>query len=160
MLACVGESGVWCWLLLCCLAALVSFSVLCTRVRCQLRAFPNLPPKIVLLSCCLCVQTTLLPDCPNPSGVLSSKATGEPSYALGMSAHFAVKYAVSSARSDAGNTDYFDLPLPATPCAVATACATTTAMFQLTPASATASAAAAASSFAPRLPWYSAAGRF
>jgi hypothetical protein len=53
-----------------------------------------------VLSCC--VQTTLLADNPNPVGVLSSKATGEPSYSLAMSAHFAVKYAVESARSDAG----------------------------------------------------------
>lgn len=32
------------------------------------------------------MATTLLPDCPNPVGVLGSKATGEPSYALGSSA--------------------------------------------------------------------------
>ncbi len=37
-------------------------------------------------------------------GVLRSKATGEPSYSLAASAHFAAKYAVKSARADAGNT--------------------------------------------------------
>ncbi len=50
------------------------------------------------------VQVTLIPDCPNPLGILSSKATGEPSLALGASVHFAIKYAVRSARADAGNT--------------------------------------------------------
>ena len=51
---------------------------------------------------CYYVQTTLLPDCPNAVGILGSKATGEPSYSLGCSAHFAVKYAVRAARIDAG----------------------------------------------------------
>ncbi len=80
---------------------------------------------------CCASQTTLLPDYPNPVGIMSSKATGEPSYSLGCSAHFAIKYAVRSARSDASASTVFDLPAPATPCVVATACATTTAMFKL-----------------------------
>ncbi len=54
---------------------------------------PTLPP-----------QVTLIPDAPNPLGILSSKATGEPSYALGASAYFSAKYAIRSARTDAGVT--------------------------------------------------------
>jgi hypothetical protein len=130
-----------------------------------------------------CLQTTLLADNPNPVGVLSSKATGEPSYALAISAHFAVKYAVQSARSDAGVTGtpptlgvkfrllglhvarflscvrsgYFDLAMPATPCVVATACGTTTSMLQLNIPSSVEAASSfdAASGRTSSLPWYS-----
>ena len=49
-------------------------------------------------------QVDLLKDMPNPVGVFKSKAVGEPSYALAASLHQAVKYAVQSARDDAGVT--------------------------------------------------------
>lgn len=63
------------------------------------------------------MTVTLIPDAPNPVGILSSKATGEPSLALGASAHFAIKYAVRAARADAGGAPgtkrcrYFCVPL-------------------------------------------------
>jgi xanthine dehydrogenase molybdopterin-binding subunit B len=78
-------------------------------------------------------QVTLIPDAPNPLGILSSKATGEPSYALGATVHFAVRYAIGSARQDAGASGYFALPAPATPCTIATACLTTTDSMVLMP---------------------------
>lgn len=77
------------------------------------------------------MSVTLIPDCPNPIGILGSKATGEPPLALGASVHFAVKYAVRSARADAGDMTDFSLPSPATPCEIASCCMTTTAMMTL-----------------------------
>jgi len=77
------------------------------------------------------MNVTLLPDCPNPIGILSSKATGEPPLSLAASVHLAIKYAVRAARADAGSTDDFYLPAPATPCEIATSCLTTTAMMTL-----------------------------
>jgi hypothetical protein len=47
------------------------------------------------------------------------------------SAHFAVRYAVKSARADAGLSGPFDIDVPATPCAVSTACGTAVAMLTL-----------------------------
>jgi hypothetical protein len=70
--------------------------------------FPTLPlPTLPFLSTLSprvrpVAQTTFLPDHPNPAGVLGSKATGEPSFALATSALLAVKHAVRSARADAG----------------------------------------------------------
>ena len=43
----------------------------------------------------------------NPHGVLSSKATGEPSVLAGCSVLFALRMAISSARKDGGDTDWF-----------------------------------------------------
>ena len=55
-------------------------------------------------NCCLLPsqQTTFVPDCPHPGGILSSKATGEPSVPLGATALLATKYAIRAARRDAG----------------------------------------------------------
>lgn len=44
----------------------------------------------------------LLQNSSNPIGVLRSKATGEPAYNLGISALFALRYALMAARKDAG----------------------------------------------------------
>ena len=46
-------------------------------------------------------NVALLPNAPNPRGVLSSKASGEPPMTLACSAFFAVKHAIDAARSDA-----------------------------------------------------------
>ena len=43
----------------------------------------------------------------NPNGVLSSKATGEPSVLAGCSVLFALRMAIRSAREDGGDTDWF-----------------------------------------------------
>ena len=45
----------------------------------------------------------------NPAGVLGSKATGEPSVLAGCSVMFALRMAITSARADAGITDWFQL---------------------------------------------------
>ena len=50
------------------------------------------------------LNVTMLPDAPNPVGILRSKATGEPPYSLANSAYFAVHHALTAARSDAGVT--------------------------------------------------------
>ncbi|XP_062550715.1 uncharacterized protein LOC134215575 [Armigeres subalbatus] len=44
----------------------------------------------------------LLQNSSNPTGVLRSKATGEPAYNLGVSALFALRYALLAARKDSG----------------------------------------------------------
>merc|ERR1711871_1538853 len=49
-------------------------------------------------------KLALLKDNPNPVGILSSKATGEPALSMGAGAHLAVWNAVKAARSDAGVT--------------------------------------------------------
>ncbi|GFS13926.1 xanthine dehydrogenase/oxidase [Elysia marginata] len=49
----------------------------------------------------------LLPDTPNPNGIRSSKATGEPSIALSAGALLANKLAVESARKDLFGKDEF-----------------------------------------------------
>lgn len=51
----------------------------------------------------------------NPFGVLSSRATGEPSVCLAASILLAVRYAVASARSEIGDKQWFMIPAPATP---------------------------------------------
>ena len=43
----------------------------------------------------------------NPNGVLGSKATGEPSVLAGCSVLFALRMAITSARADAGLTNWF-----------------------------------------------------
>lgn len=49
-------------------------------------------------------NASLLKDAPNPNGVLRSKASGEPPYALASSVFFAIRDAVSAARKQAGKT--------------------------------------------------------
>lgn len=55
-------------------------------------------------------------NAPNPSGVLRSKATGEPPLCLSVSAVLAIQNALISARHDAnGKNEWFDLNVPYTP---------------------------------------------
>ena len=56
----------------------------------------------------------LLKDAPNPLGVLSSKASGEPPLCMATSVYFAIKAAVSAYKGG----EWVDLPVPATPMAV------------------------------------------
>jgi xanthine dehydrogenase molybdopterin-binding subunit B len=55
---------------------------------------------------------TLLRGTPNTSGILRSKAVGEPCIVLANSVFFAVKMAISAARVDAGLTRFIDVEAP------------------------------------------------
>ncbi|KAJ0009401.1 hypothetical protein NQD34_001103 [Periophthalmus magnuspinnatus] len=57
----------------------------------------------------------LLPNSENPNAIYSSKGIGEPGVFLGSAAFFAIKDAVSAARSDSGLSGPFSLDSPATP---------------------------------------------
>jgi len=59
-------------------------------------------------------RVTLLKNAPNPYGVLSSKATGEPPLAGSASVLLAIKDVIENARAAAGDTSVFDLSAPAT----------------------------------------------
>uniref|UniRef100_A0A182JVL2 Indole-3-acetaldehyde oxidase n=1 Tax=Anopheles christyi TaxID=43041 RepID=A0A182JVL2_9DIPT len=48
------------------------------------------------------MRVRLLQKSSNPAGVLRSKTTGEPAYNLGITVQFALRYALASARRDAG----------------------------------------------------------
>jgi xanthine dehydrogenase/oxidase len=50
----------------------------------------------------------------NPSGILSSKATGEPPYSFANSVYFALRRCINAARLDAGLKLGYDLDIPAT----------------------------------------------
>eukprot|EP00730_Choanoeca_flexa_P003145 TRINITY_DN11305_c0_g1_i3.p1 TRINITY_DN11305_c0_g1~~TRINITY_DN11305_c0_g1_i3.p1 ORF type:complete len:1308 (+),score=353.97 TRINITY_DN11305_c0_g1_i3:32-3955(+) len=69
----------------------------------------------------------LLPNAPNPIGVLRSKASGEPPLCMSSSVLFAIKEAVAAARQDATGTavGYMALSGPATPERVAKLCEVT-----------------------------------
>ncbi|XP_066268461.1 xanthine dehydrogenase-like [Branchiostoma lanceolatum] len=60
------------------------------------------------------LRVTLLPNAPNPHGVLRSKACGEPPLLMSCSALLALRQAVGSARGDVGRDDFFPLDAPAT----------------------------------------------
>ena len=62
------------------------------------------------------LNVSLLKDTPNPSpaGCMKSKASAEPVMPTALSALFAAKMAIYSARADAGNTDHFQLNIPVT----------------------------------------------
>lgn len=60
------------------------------------------------------LNVTLIANDYNSEGILGSKAVGEPPYVVSNSAYFALKQAIASARSDAGVSGYYDLPVPAT----------------------------------------------
>ncbi|KAJ8613814.1 hypothetical protein CTAYLR_004932 [Chrysophaeum taylorii] len=71
------------------------------------------------------LNVTMLPNTPNACdvSVLRSKASGEPPMQCAAAMFFAAREAVSAAREAlAGNTDFFSLPIPATPEAIRTAC--------------------------------------
>lgn len=57
---------------------------------------------------------TLLGAAPNKSGILRSKAVGEPSIILANSIYFATKMAIASARLDAGDRSFFSVDIPMT----------------------------------------------
>eukprot|EP00595_Chromulina_sp_UTEXLB2642_P001383 CAMPEP_0196762962 /NCGR_PEP_ID=MMETSP1095-20130614/3124_1 /TAXON_ID=96789 ORGANISM="Chromulina nebulosa, Strain UTEXLB2642" /NCGR_SAMPLE_ID=MMETSP1095 /ASSEMBLY_ACC=CAM_ASM_000446 /LENGTH=826 /DNA_ID=CAMNT_0042115135 /DNA_START=1752 /DNA_END=4232 /DNA_ORIENTATION=+ len=57
---------------------------------------------------------TFLKNVYNNSGILGSKAVGEPPYIISNSIYFALKMAIKSARSDAGINKYFELDVPST----------------------------------------------
>jgi len=60
-------------------------------------------------------RITLLKNAPNPTGVLRSKATGEPILCASVSVLFALRNAIAAARKDKGNTDWFRIDGPVTP---------------------------------------------
>lgn len=62
------------------------------------------------------LNVTLLRNDYNSSGILGSKAVGEPPYIIANSVYFALRMAISSARADAGVAprEYFYLDIPAT----------------------------------------------
>lgn len=59
-------------------------------------------------------RITLLPNAPNPYGVLRSKATGEPPLCMSFGVVTALRQAISSARADAGVTGWFEMGSPMT----------------------------------------------
>ncbi|XP_065883616.1 xanthine dehydrogenase-like isoform X2 [Dysidea avara] len=59
-------------------------------------------------------RVELLKNAPNPVGILSSKACGEPPMCMSSSILFAVKKAIVAARADINNKDFFSLSAPAT----------------------------------------------
>lgn len=61
------------------------------------------------------LNVTLLRNKYNESGILGSKAVGEPPYVVANSVYFALKMAVTSSRVDAGaGAGHFDMEVPAT----------------------------------------------
>ena len=61
------------------------------------------------------LNVTLLRNQYNQSGILGSKAVGEPPYVIANSVYFATKMAVASARADAGHGgSFFEMQVPAT----------------------------------------------
>ncbi|ODN04991.1 Indole-3-acetaldehyde oxidase [Orchesella cincta] len=54
-------------------------------------------------------RVTILRNAPNPFGVLSSKATGEPPLNLSCSVIFALRNAIDSARREAGNHSWYQM---------------------------------------------------
>ncbi|XP_045174786.2 xanthine dehydrogenase-like [Mercenaria mercenaria] len=59
-------------------------------------------------------RISLLKNAPNPSGVLRSKASGEPPLNTACSTFFALRNCIEEARKDAGQTGEFDFQPPAT----------------------------------------------
>lgn len=70
-----------------------------------------------------------LQDAPFNKGILSSKASGEPPLVLACSVATAVRGAIRAARADAGNKEWFDLPLPMTVDLIQSACGVDTDQF-------------------------------
>lgn len=59
-------------------------------------------------------NVTFLENSKNPTGVLSSKATGEPPYSFANSVYFALRHCIDAAREDAGLNLNYSLDIPAT----------------------------------------------
>ncbi|KAK3581541.1 hypothetical protein CHS0354_031882 [Potamilus streckersoni] len=64
----------------------------------------------------------LLPNAPNPLGVLRAKACGEPPLCMSCSSVLALKHAIEAARKEIGQDKYFELNGPATVEALQMAC--------------------------------------
>ncbi|XP_046388160.1 xanthine dehydrogenase-like [Ischnura elegans] len=79
----------------------------------KIPGFSNIPTKF---------NVSLLRGAPNPRAVYSSKAVGEPPLALAMSVFFAIKDAITSARSESGLSGPFRLDSPATSARIRMAC--------------------------------------
>jgi len=77
------------------------------------------------------LRVAMMKDAPNPVGILSSKATGEPPLALGCGVIFALRRAIQAARYDMGNTDSFTINSPATVDQVQTLCLVNSAQFNI-----------------------------
>eukprot|EP01117_Protostelium_nocturnum_P009312 TRINITY_DN3335_c0_g1_i3.p1 TRINITY_DN3335_c0_g1~~TRINITY_DN3335_c0_g1_i3.p1 ORF type:complete len:1378 (-),score=549.37 TRINITY_DN3335_c0_g1_i3:123-4256(-) len=77
------------------------------------------------------LRVSLLDNAPNPVGILSSKATGEPPLALGCSVIIALKRAIKAARKQVGNNNRFDLNAPCTVDKIQTACLVDPSQFSL-----------------------------
>ncbi|CAH1401638.1 unnamed protein product [Nezara viridula] len=78
-------------------------------------------------------RITLRKNAPNPTGVLRSKATGEPPLCLSCSIVMALRNAIESARKDSGKHDevWFDLEPPCTGERIWLGCLTKKEMFKL-----------------------------
>ena len=68
------------------------------------------------------LNVSLLKNSKNKKAVHSSKAVGEPPFFMGFSVFLAIKEAIASARKDNGESDVFDLNLPATAEKIRMAC--------------------------------------
>ncbi|XP_071455101.1 xanthine dehydrogenase/oxidase-like [Hetaerina americana] len=79
----------------------------------KIPGFADIPAKF---------DVALLRGAPNPRAVYSSKAVGEPPLALAMSVFFAIKDAISFARSEVGLTGPFRMDSPATAARIRMAC--------------------------------------
>jgi len=77
------------------------------------------------------MNSALLSNAPNPSGILSSKASGEPPMTLSCGVFFAIRDAVNAARVAAGLSDKLDFQAPATVDVVQTACGVTSSQLTL-----------------------------
>ncbi|XP_035713400.1 xanthine dehydrogenase/oxidase isoform X1 [Folsomia candida] len=60
-------------------------------------------------------RITMVRNRANPYGVLGSKATGEAPLTMSVSVLFALRYALNSARMDAGSTEWYQMDAPVTP---------------------------------------------
>eukprot|EP00042_Codosiga_hollandica_P038599 m.315369 g.315369 ORF g.315369 m.315369 type:complete len:237 (+) comp55435_c0_seq3:1990-2700(+) len=80
------------------------------------------PPSVLDIP--IVFNTTLLPNAPNPTGILSSKTSGEPSLCMSANALFAVKAAINAALAELGpiGTTFTPLDGPATVAAIQQAC--------------------------------------
>eukprot|EP00055_Hartaetosiga_balthica_P014394 m.78729 g.78729 ORF g.78729 m.78729 type:complete len:1316 (+) comp8584_c1_seq1:41-3988(+) len=75
-------------------------------------------------------RVTMLPDAPNPTGVLRSKASGEPPTCMASNVLFAIKQAILASLNDRGvSSDYLAVNAPFTPEKIQQACQVATDQF-------------------------------
>ncbi|XP_030645465.1 xanthine dehydrogenase/oxidase [Chanos chanos] len=79
----------------------------------KIPAFGDIPTEL---------SVSLLRDAPNEKAIFSSKAVGEPPLFLAASVFYAIKDAITAARSESGLTGPFRLDSPATPERIRNAC--------------------------------------